>query len=166
VIADTLRKLNKPVILVTNKTDGIDSAVALADFYSLGLGELQIGGVYGCGIAELLQKASALLPHAEVEDDDDKGAIAIAIVGRPNVGKSTLVNRLLGEERVIVYDQAGTTRDSIYIPFERNGKKFTLIDTAGMRRRSRVEEVIEKFSVLKALQAIDKANVVIYLIDA
>ena len=167
VIADTLRKLNKPVILVTNKTDGIDSAVALADFYSLGLGEPhKIAASHGRGIADLLQKASALLPHAEVEDDDDKGTIAIAIVGRPNVGKSTLVNRLLGEERVIVYDQAGTTRDSIYIPFERNGKKFTLIDTAGMRRRSRVEEVIEKFSVLKALQAIDKANVVIYLIDA
>ena len=168
VIADTLRKLDKPVLLVTNKVDGIDATMAAADFYSLALGEpVQIAASHGRGIPELLQRVEELLPPADEEPVDEVGkGIAIAVVGRPNVGKSTLVNRLLGEERVIVFDEPGTTRDSIYIPFERNGKQFTLIDTAGMRRRSRVSETIEKFSVIKSLQAIEKANVVIYLIDA
>jgi GTP-binding protein len=168
VIADSLRKLDKPVLLVTNKVDGIDATLAAADFYSLALGEpVQIAASHGRGIPELLQRVDQLLPPS-VEEPIDEAAkgIAIAVVGRPNVGKSTLVNRLLGEERVIVFDEPGTTRDSIYIPFERNGKQFTLIDTAGMRRRSRVSETIEKFSVIKSLQAIEKANVVIYLIDA
>ncbi|TRW92684.1 ribosome biogenesis GTPase Der [Candidatus Methylobacter oryzae] len=167
VIADILRKLNKPVILVTNKTDGIDATVATADFYSLALGEpMRISASHGRGIPELLEKVNELLPPDKGEVEEAPGGIGIAVVGRPNVGKSTLVNRLLGEERVIVFDEPGTTRDSIYIPFERNGKKFTLIDTAGMRRRSRIAETIEKFSVIKSLQAIEKANVVIYLIDA
>jgi len=167
VIADTLRRLNKPVILVTNKTDGIDASVAVSDFYSLALGEpVQIAASHGRGVPELLEKVNQLLPPSKGEVEEEQSGIAIAVVGRPNVGKSTLVNRLLGEERVIVYDQPGTTRDSIYIPFERNGKKFTLIDTAGMRRRSKIAETIEKFSVIKSLQAIEKANVVIYLIDA
>ena len=168
VIADSLRKLDKPVLLVTNKVDGIDATLAAADFYSLALGEpVQIAASHGRGIPELLQRVDQLLPPFEAEPADEAGkGIAIAVVGRPNVGKSTLVNRLLGEERVIVFDEPGTTRDSIYIPFERNGKQFTLIDTAGMRRRSRVSETIEKFSVIKSLQAIEKANVVIYLIDA
>ena len=168
VIADTLRKLDKPVVLVTNKVDGIDATLAASDFYSLALGEpVQIAASHGRGIPELLERVNRLLPpeNEEVVEDAHKG-IGIAVVGRPNVGKSTLVNRLLGEERVIVFDEPGTTRDSIYIPFERNGKQFTLIDTAGMRRRSRVSETIEKFSVIKSLQAIEKANVVIYLIDA
>ncbi|MDD1625661.1 MAG: ribosome biogenesis GTPase Der, partial [Methylococcaceae bacterium] len=168
VIADTLRKLDKPVVLVTNKVDGIDASLATSDFYSLALGEpVQIAASHGRGIPELLERVNRLLPpeSEEIVEDTHKG-IGIAIVGRPNVGKSTLVNRLLGEERVIVFDEPGTTRDSIYIPFERNGKQFTLIDTAGMRRRSRVSETIEKFSVIKSLQAIEKANVVIYLIDA
>jgi GTP-binding protein len=169
VIADTLRKLNKPIILVTNKVDGIDSTIAASDFYSLALGEpVRIAASHGRGVPELLERVYALLPPdspKEVAEDKNKG-IAIAVVGRPNVGKSTLVNRLLGEERVIVFDEPGTTRDSIYIPFERNGKHFTLIDTAGMRRRSKIAETIEKFSVIKSLQAIEKANVVIYLIDA
>ena len=168
VIADTLRKLDKPVVLVTNKVDGIDATLASSDFYSLALGEpVQIAASHGRGIPELLERVNRLLPpeNEEIVDDTQKG-IGIAVVGRPNVGKSTLVNRLLGEERVIVFDEPGTTRDSIYIPFERNGKQFTLIDTAGMRRRSRVSETIEKFSVIKSLQAIEKANVVIYLIDA
>ncbi|MDD1629090.1 MAG: ribosome biogenesis GTPase Der, partial [Methylococcaceae bacterium] len=145
VIADTLRKLDKPVVLVTNKVDGIDATLAASDFYSLALGEpVQIAASHGRGIPELLERVSRLLPpeNEEVVDDTHKG-IGIAVVGRPNVGKSTLVNRLLGEERVIVFDEPGTTRDSIYIPFERNGKQFTLIDTAGMRRRSRVSETIE-----------------------
>jgi len=168
VIADTLRKLNKPVVLVTNKVDGIDANVAASDFYSLALGEpVQISASHGRGVPELLEKVDQLLPPAdeEGEDDSNKG-IGIAVVGRPNVGKSTLVNRLLGEERVIVYDEPGTTRDSIYIPFERNGKMYTLVDTAGMRRKSKVDMAIEKFSVIKSLQAIEKSNVVIYLIDA
>lgn len=167
VIAENLRKLNKPVILVVNKTDGIDSNVAAADFYSLALGEpVPISAAHGRGVPQLLASIDRLLPSdQEVIEETPKG-ISIAVVGRPNVGKSTLVNRLLGEERVVVYDQPGTTRDSIYIPFERQGKVFTLIDTAGMRRRSKVSESIEKFSVIKTLQAIEKSNVVIYLIDA
>ncbi|MGZ8095512.1 MAG: ribosome biogenesis GTPase Der, partial [Methylosarcina sp.] len=167
VIAENLRRLNKPVVLVVNKTDGIDSSVASADFYSLALGEpVQISASHGRGVPELLASIDRLLPtEQQVVEETPKG-IGIAVVGRPNVGKSTLVNRLLGEERVVVYDQPGTTRDSIYIPFERQGKMFTLIDTAGMRRRSKVSESIEKFSVIKTLQAIEKSNVVIYLIDA
>jgi len=167
IIADSLRKLNKPIVLVTNKIDGIDSSAATSDFYSLALGEpVPIAAAHGRGIPELLAIVSELLPAAQDIEEDKPTGIGIAVVGRPNVGKSTLVNRLLGEERVIVFDQPGTTRDSIYIPFERNGQQFTLIDTAGMRRRSRVSEAIEKFSVIKSLQAIEKANVVIYLIDA
>jgi GTPase len=169
IIADTLRKLSKPIVLVTNKVDGLDASTAATDFYALGLGEpLQIAASHGRGVPELLEHVNQLLPPISLapgSDDESKG-IAIAVVGRPNVGKSTLVNRLLGEERVIVFDQPGTTRDSIYIPFERNGKQFTLIDTAGMRRRSKIAETIEKFSVIKSLQAIEKAHVVIYLIDA
>lgn len=167
VIADSLRKLDKPIVLVTNKVDGMDATTATSDFYSLALGEpVQIAASHGRGISELLERVNRLLPQDSEEfvEDIPKG-IGIAVVGRPNVGKSTLVNRLLGEERVIVFDEPGTTRDSIYIPFERNGKQFTLIDTAGMRRRARVSETIEKFSVVKSLQAIEKSNVVIYLID-
>jgi GTPase len=167
VIAETLRKLAKPIVLVTNKVDGIDSTAAMADFYSLALGEpIACSASHGRGVPELLERAYQLLPPAQEIVDDKQGGIGIAVVGRPNVGKSTLVNRLLGEERVIVFDEPGTTRDSIYIPFERNGKKFTLIDTAGMRRRARVSETIEKFSVIKSLQAIEKSHVVIFLIDA
>ncbi|MGR8980417.1 MAG: ribosome biogenesis GTPase Der [Gammaproteobacteria bacterium] len=167
IIADSLRKLSKPVVLVVNKSDGIDSTLAAADFYSLALGEpMLIAASHGRGVPELLARVDALLPKAFEADEETPKGIGIAVVGRPNVGKSTLVNRLLGEERVVVFDEPGTTRDSIYIPFERDGKRFTLIDTAGMRRRSRVSEVIEKFSVIKSLQAIEKSHVVIYLIDA
>ena len=167
VIADSLRKLDKPIVLVTNKVDGMDATTATSDFYSLALGEpVQIAASHGRGISELLESVNRLLPpDSEEFVEDIQRGIGIAVVGRPNVGKSTLVNRLLGEERVIVFDEPGTTRDSIYIPFERNGKQFTLIDTAGMRRRARVSETIEKFSVVKSLQAIEKSNVVIYLID-
>ena len=166
-IAESLRKLAKPVILVVNKIDGADTVQALAEFHALALGEpVTCSSAHGSGVAELLERAEQLLPPDEPETGEEDSGIAIAIVGRPNVGKSTLVNRLLGEDRVIVFDQPGTTRDSISIPFERNGKRFTLIDTAGMRRRSRVSETIEKFSIIKSLQAIDKAHVVIYLIDA
>ncbi len=165
-IADSLRKLNKPIVLVTNKIDGLNAAVATVDFYGLALGEpVQIAATHGRGVNELLTLIDELIPADEEEDAEDKG-ISVAVVGRPNVGKSTLVNRILGEERVVVFDEAGTTRDSIYIPFERNEQRFTLIDTAGMRRRAKVSLVIEKFSIIKALQAVEKANVVIYLIDA
>ncbi|MFA5984292.1 MAG: ribosome biogenesis GTPase Der [Methylococcaceae bacterium] len=167
VIANTLRKQNKPVLLVANKVDGINADMAAMDFYGLATGEpVQIAASHGRGIAELLLRVNALLPPAIIASEDAAKGIAIAVVGRPNVGKSTLINRLLGEERVLVFDEPGTTRDSIYIPFERHGKQFTLIDTAGMRRKSKVSQVIEKFSIIKSLQAIEKSNVVIYLIDA
>jgi len=168
-ITEMLRKLDKPVILVANKIDGINADIATAEFHRLGTGEpVSIAAAHGRGVNELLQRVSALLPEEEEPTEEqlqDQG-VAIAIVGRPNVGKSTLVNRLLGEERVVVFDEPGTTRDSVYIPFERDGKKYTLIDTAGMRRRAKVTLVVEKFSIIKALQSVEKANVVIYLIDA
>ena len=166
-IADRLRRTGKPLLLVVNKIDRADLALAAGEFHALGLGDpLAISAAHGLGISELLDFAAARLPPepepaAELED-----GIRIAVVGRPNVGKSTLVNRLLGEQRVVVFDQPGTTRDSIYIPFERHGRRYTLIDTAGIRRRGRVSEAIEKFSIIKALQAIEKAHVVIFLIDA
>ncbi|MCK5870459.1 ribosome biogenesis GTPase Der [Methylococcaceae bacterium CS1] len=168
-ISVMLRKLDKPVVLVTNKIDGINAEIASADFFRLGIGDpVSIAATHGRGVNELLQRVSAELPE-EIEEPGaealDQG-VAIAVVGRPNVGKSTLVNRLLGEERVVVFDEPGTTRDSVYIPFERDGKKYTLIDTAGMRRRAKVTLVVEKFSIIKALQSVEKANVVIYLIDA
>jgi len=170
-IADRLRKLNKDVYLVANKSDGIDTRTALTDFYSLGFKSLfSISASQGRGIQALM---STLLENLPAEgDDQDKQllqkhpGIKVAVVGKPNVGKSTLVNRILGEERVVVFDQPGTTRDSIYIPLERNGKHYTLIDTAGVRRRSRVSETLEKFSIVKTLQAIESADVVILIIDA
>jgi GTP-binding protein len=167
VIADSLRKLNKPVVLVTNKTDGIDAQTATLDFYSLALGEpVKISAAHGRGVFELLALVDEILPPTDEEVIEEDQGIAIAVVGRPNVGKSTLVNRLLGEERVIVFDEPGTTRDSIYIPFEREGQIYTLIDTAGMRHRAKVSLAVEKFSIIKSLQAIEKAHVVIYMIDA
>lgn len=168
-ISVMLRKLDKPVVLVTNKIDGINAEIAAADFHRLAIGNpVSIAATHGRGVNELLHRVSAELPEVieqTVAELEDQG-VAIAVVGRPNVGKSTLVNRLLGEERVVVFDEPGTTRDSVYIPFERNDKKYTLIDTAGMRRRAKVTLVVEKFSIIKALQSVEKANVVIYLIDA
>lgn len=166
-IADSLRKLDKPVVLVANKIDGLNAQVATVDFYSLALGEpVQITATHGRGVKELLRYIDQLIPPVDEEQEEQEKGISIAVIGKPNVGKSTLVNRLLGEERVVVFNEAGTTRDSIFIPFERNGQKFTLIDTAGMRRRTKVSLVVEKFSIIKALQAVEKSNVVIYLIDA
>ncbi len=166
-IADSLRKLDKPIVLVTNKIDGLNAEVATVEFYSLALGEpIQVSATHGRGVKELLAQIDTLIPPVDEELEESEKGISIAVVGRPNVGKSTLVNRLLGEERVVVFDEAGTTRDSIYIPFERNEQKFTLIDTAGMRRRAKVSLTVEKFSIIKALQAVEKSNVVIYLIDA
>lgn len=168
-VAEALRKAGKSVVLVVNKTDGIDPEVAVADFYQLGLSEpYPIAASHGRGVDRLMKASADLLPE-EVELDDEadgtSGSIRVAVVGRPNVGKSTLINRMLGEERVLAFDQPGTTRDSIFIPFERNKVHYTLIDTAGVRKRARVKETIEKFSVIKTLQAIDAANVVVLVLD-
>ena len=161
------RQLNKPIQLVVNKTDGTDTNIVCADFHKLGLGEpLAIAAAHNRGIKLLCDNVLSLLPAAvEVPEHVEQG-IKIAIVGRPNVGKSTLVNRMLGEERVVVCDMPGTTRDSIFIELERHGEHYVLIDTAGVRRRGKVTEIVEKFSVIKTLQAIEAANVVIMVFDA
>lgn len=168
-IAEALRRTGKPLMLVVNKTDSIDADSAKADFYTLGLGEMHpIAAAHGRGVTTLMEQAMEQLPESieapgEAQDDD---SIRVAVVGRPNVGKSTLINRIMGEERVLVFDRPGTTRDSIFIPFVRDDVAYTLIDTAGVRRRARVKETIEKFSVIKTLQAIDAANVVVLVLDA
>ena len=167
VIAERLRRTGKPVILTANKIDQASLILATADFHALALGEPQpISASHAQGIESLLDLLESRLPSIEELPQEEEGGIRIAIVGRPNVGKSTLVNRLLGEERVVVFDAPGTTRDSVEIPFERHGQRYTLIDTAGIRRRGKIAETVEKFSVIKAMQAIEKAHVVIYLLDA
>jgi GTP-binding protein len=169
-VADELRRLPKPVYLVVNKTDGLDPDTAMADFYALGLAEvLPIAASHGRGVRTLMGVVLAGFPEpedAQPEQPADPDTVRVAVLGRPNVGKSTLVNRILGEERVIVFDHAGTTRDSIEVPFERQGRPYVLIDTAGIRRRGRVHETIEKFSVIKALQAVEAAQVVLLVVDA
>ncbi|MGF1545840.1 MAG: ribosome biogenesis GTPase Der [Thiotrichales bacterium] len=169
-IAQILREAGKPVFLAINKTDGIDPQQALSEFYALGFSDpIAIAASHGRGLVALMTQVLAGIesdPEAATASDDPGDAIRIAFVGRPNVGKSTLVNRLLGEERVVVSDLPGTTRDSIAVPFERDGQPYVLIDTAGVRRRSRVDEVVEKFSVVKTLAAIEQAHVVIHVLDA
>jgi GTP-binding protein len=161
-----LRRSGKPVTLVLNKAEGLDEDVIAADFHALGFGmPLAIAASHGQGCETLMEQVLAGL-EPQPGEHNEFGAIRIAIIGRPNVGKSTLVNRLIGDERVIASDQPGTTRDSIMVPFERDGRSFMLIDTAGVRRRSRVEDVVERFSVAKTLQAIDEAHVVIMVLDA
>lgn len=192
-IATYLRKQDKKVFLAANKIDGIDADSAVADFYSLGVGDTvhQIAAAHGRGVTQLL--TLALTPHIEAlsapkaeENDEFDGdieselsdqekidaapeendRIKLAIIGKPNVGKSTLTNRILGEERVVVYDMPGTTRDSVYIPMEHDGREYTLIDTAGIRRRKNVTDIVEKFSVIKTLRAIEDSNVCLLIIDA
>ncbi|WP_260259681.1 ribosome biogenesis GTPase Der [Vibrio intestinalis] len=196
-IANHLRKIEKPAMLVVNKVDGIDADAASADFWQLGVENMyQIAAAHGRGVGALIDRA--LNPFAEklmeeqgeiedltdlVDQEEEKldyseeeaeqefkrlqdQPIKLAIIGRPNVGKSTLTNRILGEERVVVYDMPGTTRDSIYIPMERDEREYVLIDTAGVRRRKRINETVEKFSVVKTLKAIEDANVVLLVIDA
>ena len=190
-IAQHLRSRDKVTFVVANKVDGIDADSACAEFWSLGLGEVyQMAAAQGRGVTNMIDYA--LTPYAEamgiVRDEEEQGdvvereyteeeaeaeqarlqslPIKLAIIGKPNVGKSTLTNRILGEERVVVYDEPGTTRDSIYIPMEREGREYILIDTAGVRRRSKVHEVIEKFSVIKTLKAVQDSNVVLLIIDA
>ena len=166
IIAEKLRRSGRPVYVAVNKTEGMNRSVVSAEFFELGLGEpVAISGAHGEGVRDLVELALESFevePEEGAADDHPK----IAIIGRPNVGKSTLVNSFVGEERVIAFDQPGTTRDSIYVDFERNGKPYTLIDTAGVRRKGRVTEAIEKFSVIKTLQAIEDANVVILVLDA
>jgi GTP-binding protein len=169
MIADHLRRSEKESYLIVNKTDGLDPDIAMSDFYCLGLSEpLPIAAAHGRGVTQLVEFVLSEIPLRDesAEDEERQRQKKIAIIGRPNVGKSTLVNRILGEDRVVVFDQAGTTRDSIYIPFERDGEPYTLIDTAGIRRRKNVTEAVEKFSIIKTLRAINDANVVVLVIDA
>jgi GTP-binding protein len=166
IIAEQLRKTGRKILLVVNKTEGMASSVVTAEFHELGLGQpCAISAEHGDNVSELVELALLDFPQ-EQENKKPEEQPKIAIVGRPNVGKSTLVNTLLGEERVIAFDQPGTTRSSIYIDFERNGRSYTLIDTAGLRRRGKVLETVEKFSVVKTLQSVEDANVVILVLDA
>ncbi|MGD2116975.1 MAG: ribosome biogenesis GTPase Der [Chromatiales bacterium] len=168
-IAAELRRTGKPVTLVANKSENLDPGQAATEFYALGLGEpAVISASHGRGVRSLIDAVLQQMPPAEDEqaEQEEEKSIRIALVGRPNVGKSTMVNRLLGEERVVAFDKPGTTRDSIAIPFEKDGNHYTLIDTAGVRRRARVSEMVEKFSVIKTLQAIEEANVVLLVLDA
>lgn len=170
-IAKYLRAANKKVLLAVNKAEGMADSPHLAEFYELGIGEPHpVSAAHGQGIRSLLEAALADFPFdepADAEEGSDVNApIRLAVAGRPNVGKSTLINTWLGEERLIAFDMPGTTRDAISVPFERNGQRFQLIDTAGLRRKGRVFEAIEKFSVVKTLQAIADANVVLLLLDA
>lgn len=166
-IVDYLRRKDKNVWLVVNKVDGVDENVAMGDFYGLGIQRVYpVTASQGRGVRKLIDDVLASFPQEEELEPAPLKGIKIAISGRPNVGKSTLVNRMLGEDRVVVYDLPGTTRDSVYIPFERHGQHYTLIDTAGIRRRGKTTETVEKFSVVKSLQAIEDANVVILIIDA
>ena len=167
-VADRLRRSGKPVIVAANKSEGQDADVAAAEFQAFGLGQpVAISSAHGQGLDALVgQMLEGLVVSEEEQPDLDPDAIRIAVVGRPNVGKSTLINRMIGEERLVAFDQPGTTRDSVHVPFERDGHRYVLIDTAGVRRRARVEDAVEKFSVIKALQAIDEAHVVIGVLDA
>lgn len=165
-IASRLRKLKKNIILVCNKAEGLNPTLA-AEFFELGLGEpMLISAEHGQGIADLIDTTLPLLPQAIANETKTVEGIAVAVLGRPNVGKSTLINRILGQRRVLVIDLLGTTRDSIYIPFEREGQKYTLIDTAGIRRKRSTHEKVEIFSIIKAIDALEKAHVAILVLDA
>lgn len=169
-IAKYLRRLGKPCILAANKAEGMQDGVRLGEFFELGLGEVYpVSASHGQGTRDLVELALESLNLPEPQDEEEgrePGVIRLAVAGRPNVGKSTLINTWLGEERLVAFDLPGTTRDAISVPFERNGQKFELIDTAGLRRKGKVFEAIEKFSVVKTLQAIETANVVLLLLDA
>ncbi len=168
-VAELARKHAKKTWLAVNKAEGLDAAIAGGEFHGLGIGDpVAVSAAHGDRVAALIEAVLADfdVEAQEVEQDEDDRELRIAVIGRPNVGKSTLINRLIGEERLVVYDQPGTTRDSVEVPFERDDRKYLLIDTAGIRRRARVSEAIEKFSVVKALQAIEQAEVVIAVLDA
>ena len=169
-IAKYLRRLSKPTLLVANKAEGMREGPQLAEFYELGLGEvLPVSAAHGQGVRSMAEAALDQLGPAEDDEEDvpaEEGVIRLAVAGRPNVGKSTLINTWLGEERLVAFDLPGTTRDAIHVPLEHQGQRYDLIDTAGLRRKGKVFEAIEKFSVVKTLQAIDTAHVVLLLIDA
>jgi GTP-binding protein len=166
-LATELRKKKDKVFLAANKVDGVDANMIIGEFYRLGLGDVyQISASHGRGVKQLAEEVASSFPEVSPIESSEHAGIRIAVIGRPNVGKSTLVNRLLGEDRVVVFDQPGTTRDSVYIDYERNGEHYTLIDTAGIRRRKNIKLAVEKFSIVKTLQAIEDANVVILLMDA
>lgn len=170
-IAQYLRRLGKPTLLVANKAEGMKEGAQLVEFFELGLGEvLPVSSAHGQGVRGMLEAALDAIPGFQEDEADEEpasdGVIRLAVAGRPNVGKSTLINAWLGEERLVAFDLPGTTRDAISVPFERDGKQFELIDTAGLRRKGKVFEAIEKFSVVKTLQAIESAHVVLLLLDA
>ncbi|TDP84635.1 GTP-binding protein [Aquabacterium commune] len=169
-IAKFLRTANKKVLLVANKAEGMQTAPQLAEFYELGLGEpMPVSAAHGQGMRDMIDLALEDFIDPDADEDEtpaEDRPIRLTVAGRPNVGKSTLINTWLGEERLVAFDMPGTTRDAISVPFERNGQKFELIDTAGLRRKGKVFEAIEKFSVVKTLQAISDANVVLLLVDA
>ena len=173
ILAKKLRQLKKPVLLVVNKTDGLDEGIAVAEFFTLGLGQpIPVSAAHSRGVLQLAEKFCAMFLAVDEEDllqeklDLHQDQIRVAIIGRPNAGKSTLVNRILGEDRMVVFDAPGTTRDSIFIPMQRDDQSYMLIDTAGVRRKAKVFEKLEKFSIIKTLQAIKASNVVILLVDA
>jgi GTP-binding protein len=168
-VAELARKYAKRTWLAVNKSEGLDAAIANSEFHGLGLGDpIAVSAAHGDRIGAMMDDILGNFEQEEPEEevDDEDRELRIAIIGRPNVGKSTLANRLLGEERMVVFDEPGTTRDSVAVPFERNDRKYLLIDTAGIRRKARVHEAIEKFSIVKALQAIERAQVVIAVLDA
>jgi len=170
-VAELARKNAKKTWLVVNKAEGLDRAIASGEFHGLGLGEpIAVSAAHGDRISALMEAVLADFDEAGQEEPlpsyDDEHALRIAVIGRPNVGKSTLINRIIGEDRLVVFDQPGTTRDSVSVPFERNDRKYELIDTAGIRRKSKVHETVEKFSIIKALQAMERAQVVIAVLDA
>ncbi len=161
------RKLDKPIFLAINKLEGHDSTMPMSEFSSLGLDSLwPISSKRGDGVNNMLDAIAETIPDTSALDDEETEGLTISVLGRPNVGKSTLVNRMVGEERVLTFDHPGTTRDSIKIPFEKNGKDYVLIDTAGVRRKSKVQDVVEKFSILKSFEAIEAATIIILVVDA
>lgn len=169
VIAKYIRQFDKTVQILVNKTEGYDHDLAKSDFYQLGLGDpLPISSAHGDNVANCINHVLDQIPQKEGENEqelDDHPGIRVAVIGRPNVGKSTLINRMIGEQRVVAFDMPGTTRDSIYVPFERDGQEYTLIDTAGVRRRKNISEKVEKFSIVKAIEAMEDSHVVILVID-
>jgi GTP-binding protein len=168
-IAAYLRMFDKPVQVLVNKSEGHDHDLVVADFFQLGLGDPRaISSAHGDNVAENINAVLSTLPAKESEVEmelDDHPGTRVAVIGRPNVGKSTLINRMIGEDRVVAFDMPGTTRDSIFVPFERDGREYTLIDTAGVRRRKNIKEKIEKFSIVKAIEAMEQSHVVILVID-
>lgn len=166
-IAQMIRRRDMPVFLAVNKAEGLDQDTVAADFFSLGLGQpLVISAAHGDRVSALIDEVLAACPEPTDDDGPNTNELTVTVAGRPNVGKSTLINRLIGEQRLVTFDEPGTTRDAVRVPFSRDGKDYILIDTAGVRRRARVDEAIEKFSIIKTLQAIEQSNVVIGVLDA